>query len=208
MTTTNSNVATLNTVNADAANTQNSGTDAGTTETVKATRVTLISALLAKDVEGVAGVLLKQGRNLDEIKGFADTLKKAVPSFKALLEAQIEQQKLDDAAKEELRKKEEEAREKAASLLEDAKKTAIANMVAELEKQGISPEMALSVAQSTLGGGSSTRGSSAPKQRVKCLYNGKEFMVAVTGNNKDDTKAAIAESGLERAEFIEKYKAA
>jgi hypothetical protein len=216
MTKSTANTVALNTANSaanlEAAN--NTGTETGQengTETggdVKQTRVTLISALLAKDVEGVAGVLLKQGRSLDEIKGFADTLKKAVPSFKTLLEAQEEQRKLDEIRKNEERKKEEEARSAAALLLEEAKQKAINDMVEKLKANGVSPEMALSVAQSTMGGGSSTRGSTAPKQRVKCIYNGKEFMVAVTGNNKDATKQAIAESGLEREAFIEKYKAA
>lgn len=205
-------ISTANTsANLEAAN--NTGTETGTenganTESTKQTRVTLISALLAKDVEGVAGVLLKQGRSLDEIKGFADTLKKAVPSFKALMEAQEEQRKKDELLKEEQRKKEEEARAAAALLVEEAKQKAIKDMVDSLIAKGVTPEMALQVAQSTMGGGSSNRGSTAPKQRVKCIYNGKEFMVAVTGNNKDATKQAIAESGLEREAFIEKYKAA
>lgn len=205
-TATNTAVNTAN--NAAAANINDNGTDNNAAAAAaKQTRVTLISALLSKDVDGVAGVLLKQGRTIDEIKSFADTLKKAVPSFKTLLEAQEAQRKEEEKAKEEERKKAEEAQALADSLRDEAKKKAIADMVATLEAKGVSPDMALQVAQQTLGGGSATRGSTAPKQRVKCVYNGKEYMVAVTGNNKDATKQAIADSGLLREEFIEKYKA-
>lgn len=197
----------VNTANNAAANNDNNDTNNAASDAAKQTRVTLISALLAKDVEGVAAVLLKQGRSLDEIKGFADTLKKAVPSFKTLVEQQEVLRKEEEKAKEEQRKKEEQARLAAAELLEEAKKKAISDMVESLTAKGITPEMALQVAQQTMGGSSATRGSTAPKQRVKCVYKGKEYMVAVTGNNKDATKQAIAESGLEREAFIEQYKA-
>lgn len=208
MTTTNTATNTaVNTANNAAANNENGSENNAATEAAKPTRVTLVSALLAKDVEGVAAVLLKQGRSLDEIKGFADTLKKAVPSFKTLVEQQEAQRKEEEAQKAEERKKEEEAQALAATLKEEAKKKAVQDMVDNLVAKGVKPEMALQVAQQTLGGGSATRGSTAPKQRVKCVYKGKEYMVAVTGNNKDSTKQAFAEAGLERDAFIEKYKA-
>jgi len=205
MTTTNAAVKETNT-NA-AANNANNGED-NNADTAKGTRVTLISALLANDSEAVAGVLLKQGRSLDEIKAFADTFKKSVASFKTLHTQQEEQRKKEEAEREAMRKEEEEARQKASSLIEAAKKEAINKMVKDLEEQGVSATMALSIAQSTLGGSTGTRGSTAPKQRVKCKYNGVEYTVAVTGNNKDATKKAIEESGLTREAFIEQYKVA
>ena len=205
MTTTNAAVKETNTNAAanNATNEENNGTDAA-----KSSRVTLISALLAGDAEQVAGVLLKQGRSLDEIKAFADTFKKSVASFKTLHAQQEDQRKKDEAEREALRKEEETARQKAAALIETAKKEAVNKMVKDLEAEGVSPQMALQIAQSTLGGGSGTRGSTAPKQRVKCKYNGVEYMVAVTGNNKNDTKKAIEDSGKTREEFIEAYKVA
>ncbi len=204
MTTTNAAVKDTTTNNA-ANNAANDQTNAAA-EAAKASRVTLISALLAGDAEQVAGVLLKQGRSLDEIKAFADTFKKSVASFKTLHAQQEEQRKQEEAQREALRKEEEEARTKAAALIETAKKEAINKMVKDLEADGVSPAMALQIAQSTLGGSTGTRGSTAPKQRVKCKYNGVEYMVAVTGNNKNDTKKAIEESGKTREEFIEAYK--
>ncbi len=197
-TNTNAAVATSETTN-------NVATDAA--NDAKQKRTTLISALLEGNADSVAEVLLKQGRTLEEIKAFADTFKKAVPSFKTQHAQREEQLKQEEIRKQEARAAEEAAQAAAATLLETARKVAIDNMVKDLEKQGISPEMALKFATQSLGGGSSTRGSTAPKVRIKCVYNGKEYLVAKTGNNKDATKAAIAESGLDRDAFIEKYKA-
>ena len=58
------------------------------------------------------------------------------------------------------------------------------------------------------GVGTGTHGSSAPKQRVTVKYKGEEMVVAVTGNNPNKVKEAIADTGLteDRAKFIETYK--
>lgn len=187
-------------------NSTNPATNGTETAEQKKTRVTLISALESGDAEGVANVLIRQGRSEADIKAFADTMKKAVPSFKTLVKAAEEQRLKDEAEAEKRRKEEEEQNRKAQELAQEAKDAAMKVMIDGLVAKGISPEVALKVAQGTFGGSTATRGSTAPKQRVKCVYKGTEYLVAVTGNNKDATKQAIADSGLEKADFIEKYK--
>lgn len=171
----------------------------------KTPRLTLIAALLAGDAKSVAKVLINQGRTEEEIASFSKTFAEAVSSFKVLKAEITAKEEADRVAQEQERKQKEEIRQQSLELAEKLKKEAINEMVKNLESKGIAPDMALKVATSTFGGTTTTR-NTTPKERVKCLYKGTEYLVAVRGNNKDATKNAIAESGLERDEFINQYR--
>lgn len=93
-----------------------------------------------------------------------------------------------------------------------------AQRVAELEKERKAKEMLeqlvesgidLVVAQAMVKVGiqaQSRKTTAGGYPEVECEYNGQRIMVREKGNMTTDIKNMIAESGLERAAFIEKYK--
>ncbi|HBL7009264.1 hypothetical protein OGX80_11090 [Citrobacter sp. CK194] len=105
-----------------------------------------------------------------------------------------------------MKAKEQKNLEKDAAVEE--KRKLIRDVIETLAEKGIPPEITLMRAGQVKGRGSSALVSTAPNQRIKCVYNSTEYIIPVVGNVSYATKQAIVESGLNREQFIGKYKVA
>lgn len=90
--------------------------------------------------------------------------------------------------------------------VEEAKRKLIRDVIGTLKAKGIPPEITLMRVGQIRGIGSVALVSTAPNQRIKCVYNGTEYIIPIVGNVSYATKQAIVESGLNREQFIGKYK--
>lgn len=104
-----------------------------------------------------------------------------------------------------MKTKEQKNLEKDAAV-EEAKRKLIRDVIETLTEKGIPPEITPMRSEQIRGRSSSALVSTAPNQRIKCVYNGTEYIIPVVGNVSYATKQAIVQSGLTREQFIGKYK--
>lgn len=93
--------------------------------------------------------------------------------------------------------KEREEQEKALQIMQANQEKLIQVYI----ENGLSREMAMNIINSQI-----ASGTKKVKNRVPVLYKGVQYQVAVSGNMPDSVKNAIADSGLDRDAFIEKYR--
>lgn len=128
----------------------------------------------------------KQAKEVEaELAELAEKAAKEAEAAKALAEAEAAKQ-AEEAAKQRAEK--------------------IQTMVDTMIASGIPSEVAKSSAESAIKAQEKQKRSNGAYPRVNVSYNGKTFEMPTRGNLSQDARAALEETGLDRAAFIEAYQ--
>lgn len=176
-------------------------------------RVTLKSAIESGNAADLAVVLLKMGNNsLSGVSALSSTFRAAVDLVPELIhkadEIKAAEHKAKEKAKEKARKAAEKVHAKAIKELEAQQATLLANMVKPVSEggMGLNPKVARLAAEAEIKLKRKALNAGNAKVRVNVTYNGETFDMPITGNMPNHWKQNIIDSGLERADFIEKYQ--